>query len=158
MKRHNGIDLHSLRPLTGEDPERRRYVVTRSCSKQGCGNSTKDGKPFCLEHLADMPYAGQVIKRVAEARPEDQPLGQRPPRNSPSLGAVPKSPSLKRVSSKIETGDVRGCWKVVRRLSSIRGGLIEVWEGCCIRCFMIRPLTGPMLRQRNPPKCGSCRP
>ncbi|MGE0707195.1 MAG: hypothetical protein AB7N76_16720 [Planctomycetota bacterium] len=46
-----------------EAPPRRHHPPT--CTVPGCGQTTTGGKPFCSEHLDQMPYIQGLIDRLA---------------------------------------------------------------------------------------------
>lgn len=46
--------------------------VTRTCSTPGCGDTTREGKPYCTEHVESHPYVQFLLKRVADRDIEDE--------------------------------------------------------------------------------------
>jgi len=44
---------------------------TRACELQGCPNVTREGKPFCPEHVDLNPHALRVTQEIAQREAED---------------------------------------------------------------------------------------
>lgn len=41
------------------------------CSRAGCRAATRGGKPVCRKHVLEMPYAKDLLRRLAEQEEED---------------------------------------------------------------------------------------
>jgi hypothetical protein len=44
----------------------REGTVAHHCHAPGCGKSTREGKPYCSEHVDHQPYVQQLIDQLAE--------------------------------------------------------------------------------------------
>jgi hypothetical protein len=49
---------------------------TRTCSEQSCGLATREGKPYCPEHVAMNPYSKRVVDEIARREAEDDKIRQ----------------------------------------------------------------------------------
>jgi len=47
-------------------------TVTRTCGIPGCGDTTREGKDFCTEHVESQPYVQYILKKLAERDEEDE--------------------------------------------------------------------------------------
>ena len=43
----------------------------RTCERQGCHQSTREGKPFCSEHVGLNPYALRIAQEIVKRDSED---------------------------------------------------------------------------------------
>lgn len=51
-----------------------RYTgATRHCDAHGCGKPTQGGKPYCPDHVGQMPYAQQVAAEAPKERRKRDP-------------------------------------------------------------------------------------
>lgn len=39
-------------------------MSARQCEEPGCASTTREGKPYCMEHLDRLPYAREVMRQV----------------------------------------------------------------------------------------------
>ena len=44
---------------------------TRHCEMEGCGAATREGKPFCSEHVERHPYVQQVLAQLERRETEE---------------------------------------------------------------------------------------
>lgn len=49
--------------------ERRR---SRSCEFSGCGEKTREGKPYCLGHVEEHPHVQRLLLQLAEREAQDE--------------------------------------------------------------------------------------
>jgi predicted transcriptional regulator len=64
--RHTTIDISGLRHLL-----RSRRGETQHCKTEGCPRATREGKPFCSEHVEQHPYVAGLIERLAQREAEE---------------------------------------------------------------------------------------
>ena len=46
----------------------KRPPSASTCGVSGCATFTRHGKPFCVDHIAMLPYAAEVAAELAKAR------------------------------------------------------------------------------------------
>jgi hypothetical protein len=56
----------TIRVLPTRDIDRLRGKKTRYCEHPECGAYTKHNKPFCIEHVEQMPYVQTVLARITK--------------------------------------------------------------------------------------------
>ncbi|MEZ6187722.1 MAG: hypothetical protein R3F62_22270 [Planctomycetota bacterium] len=49
----------------------RGRVESRKCGASGCAAATREGKPFCPEHVLKNPYVAGLLERIAEREAEE---------------------------------------------------------------------------------------
>lgn len=52
-------------------PDSGSHKGTRNCEAQGCEKSTREGKPFCSNHIAQSPYI-MLIQSKLDGRAEEE--------------------------------------------------------------------------------------
>ncbi len=67
-----------LRTLTREEPDRRR--PPRRCSEPTCNQATREGKPFCSDHVELHPYVQRLLAELREREEADERVRRRGPR------------------------------------------------------------------------------
>ena len=53
---------------------------SRTCDHPGCVERTRDGKPFCLDHVEDHPYVRGLLAQIAEREAQDDLVSRKGPR------------------------------------------------------------------------------
>lgn len=61
------------------DQKRPRSQATQ-CEASGCDQATREGKPYCLDHVKSMPYVNEVLSRLNEQQKEIRAVQRRGPR------------------------------------------------------------------------------
>lgn len=51
--------------------QRRKRKKPRHCDMEGCSQATREGKPYCSDHVEELPYVLEVQQRIA-AREDEQ--------------------------------------------------------------------------------------
>ena len=46
--------------------------VPRMCEHRGCGETTREGKHYCSNHVEEQPYVQDLLKRLQERSEEDE--------------------------------------------------------------------------------------
>lgn len=64
-----------LRKLCFPPPKGAREA--RTCAEEDCERATEEGKPFCVEHLDQNPYAKVVLEKIAQRELDDQEAKER---------------------------------------------------------------------------------
>jgi len=54
-------------------------TTTRGCESSGCYHTTREGKPFCPDHVENHSYVQNILKVLAEREDEEQRVRQRGP-------------------------------------------------------------------------------
>jgi hypothetical protein len=67
-----------LRTLRREEPERRR--PPRRCSEPSCNQATREGKPFCSDHVELHPYVQRLLAELREREEADERVRRKGPR------------------------------------------------------------------------------
>ncbi|MGE0708576.1 MAG: hypothetical protein AB7N76_22885 [Planctomycetota bacterium] len=49
----------------------------RHCERDGCSQATREGKPFCSEHVEELPYVREVQARIDARESEHQEVERR---------------------------------------------------------------------------------
>lgn len=44
---------------------------TRGCHSSGCSHTTREGKPYCPDHVGQHPYVQEILSALEERRAED---------------------------------------------------------------------------------------
>lgn len=57
-----------LRPIL---PEGGQHKGTSPCKARACDRSTREGKPFCSEHIESAPYVAKILQ-ILEDRAEEE--------------------------------------------------------------------------------------
>lgn len=52
--------------------EGRVRTESRWCEHASCTQRTRDGKPFCLDHVEDHPYVQALVVKIAEREAQDE--------------------------------------------------------------------------------------
>lgn len=58
-----------------------RYV--ESCTYPGCFAATREGKPYCIEHIMQHDYPRKIQEMIAEREAEVRRIAQAPPDEQP---------------------------------------------------------------------------
>ncbi len=58
----------------------KRTQQNRICDIPGCTESTREGKPYCPNHVDCLPYVQEVLSRLAERDAQDEAVSKRGPR------------------------------------------------------------------------------
>ena len=53
--------------------------ATRSCESRGCSNTTREGKPFCPDHVENHDYVRTILKALQEREAETARVRQHGP-------------------------------------------------------------------------------
>lgn len=64
-----------LRTLVPEDVSRRR--PPRHCKEPGCGQATREGKPYCSDHVDRHAYVQEVLRTLRERDEVDAEVARR---------------------------------------------------------------------------------
>lgn len=67
-----------LRTLRREEPDRRR--PPRRCSEPTCNQATREGKPYCSDHVELHPYVQRLLAELREREEADERVRRRGPR------------------------------------------------------------------------------
>jgi hypothetical protein len=59
-------------------PDPGLHKGTRECEVDGCGKTTREGKPYCSKHIEQSPYIQEVQKRLDLRAAEETLLEHRP--------------------------------------------------------------------------------
>jgi len=51
--------------------------VSRACKIDGCELTTREGKPFCPEHIDETPYVRALLESIADRNAEDEKVRKR---------------------------------------------------------------------------------
>jgi hypothetical protein len=143
--------LKALTHIEGKT-RRRRESQRADCSYAGCAQTTTGNKPFCLEHLEELPYVRRLIEEITrrEARGSDaDPDG---PDASDVLKQldVHGAMTLPRLSREIELVPER-LLKLIRALQSVgRVRLIELRDERGKRRRIVQPVTSDDRPARSP--------
>ena len=62
-------------------------AATRTCAEPGCGKSTREGKPYCPDHVFLTPYVADLVLRM-DRRKKEQEEADRVERAVKALGAT----------------------------------------------------------------------
>lgn len=47
------------------NPNRRRESQRGQCSHPGCSETTTSSKPFCIQHIEELPYVKKLLEEIA---------------------------------------------------------------------------------------------
>lgn len=45
---------------------------SRFCEKEGCAQTTREGKPYCPDHTGEHPYVQQILQTLADQQLEEK--------------------------------------------------------------------------------------
>ncbi|MDC3379430.1 hypothetical protein OAX78_04020 [Planctomycetota bacterium] len=54
--------------------------TTRACAARRCAATTREGKPYCPDHVESHPYVQNILSILAEREAEEETVRQRGPR------------------------------------------------------------------------------
>ena len=126
------LGLHRLLPGPGS------HKGTRNCSSTGCSKSTREGKPFCSNHIAQSPYI-MLIQSKLDGRAAEEVMLEKGRRLIPQNGFFVKEALLllrtkdftaKSFSRRLDIShkaterliDLLVRWGQVKRTQTARGG------------------------------------
>ena len=61
-----------MRPRTMELPTKNYQHSTRSCRVSGCESTTREGKPFCPDHVENHDYVQNILSILREREAEEE--------------------------------------------------------------------------------------
>ena len=61
-----------MKPRTIEPIFTNPSAGTRACERSGCSKTTREGKPFCPDHVEQHPYVQTILGGLAEREAETQ--------------------------------------------------------------------------------------
>lgn len=50
---------------------------TTHCDEEGCKRATREGKPYCSEHVGRLPYVQALVEQIAEKEAEEAQVAKR---------------------------------------------------------------------------------
>lgn len=68
--------INPIRQLT-RLPERADPYIAKPCALSGCGNKTRESKPYCPEHVEHHPYVSELVARLTTRERELQRVARR---------------------------------------------------------------------------------
>ncbi|MEZ0229579.1 MAG: hypothetical protein ACAI25_13195 [Planctomycetota bacterium] len=142
--------LKALTHLEGKT-RRRRESQRGDCLHTGCSQTTTGNKPYCLDHLDELPYVRNLIEEIArrEARSDNDPDGPDAADVLRQLG-VHGAMTLPRLSREIELVPER-LLKLIRALQAAgRVRLIELRDERGKRRRIVQPITTDDRPARSP--------
>jgi len=70
-------DEPSLSLLRLVIPDGGNHKGTSTCQHEGCGKTTREGKPFCSAHVEDSPYVRSILAILCERDEEEAILNKK---------------------------------------------------------------------------------
>lgn len=56
--------------ILDRNPER-SATTSRGCAAAACGQSTREGKPYCSDHVGEHPYVQEILSTLAARQAEE---------------------------------------------------------------------------------------
>lgn len=68
-----------MRPRTVEPQFTSQYSTTRGCESRGCAKTTREGKPYCPDHVERHAYVQSILAVLAEREAETERVRKKGP-------------------------------------------------------------------------------